>query len=490
MDASAPVADGREPPPASDPIPTPPSKRAWSRVDTITVLGITAVSGILRLPHLRRGRAVWDETVYVPDACYYVYGRTRRCGTVSEISEVHPPLAKWLIGAGIRLVGNSPLGWRIVPFVLGTLSIAVLYLLTRRLFDSTLSAALAASLFALDTLYFVLSRTAMLDIFVLFFGLVMFLCFVYDRDAGLSTSGARRLRDRPWLIGAGLAGGAATASKWSGGYLLAGVIVLAFLSEAALRRSEHHRFRRTAREAGPVLVLALVVIPIAVYVCTFFGRVPGSLLALPWSDDSFVRSLISRHDTMLDHHTGRLFVNPYTSDAWAWPLVKRPVVFDFVDLGRGRYQEVMAVGNPLLWLSGLIALAVMAGRWLKSRRVSDPEAIVLAGFVAGYVPWFVLTRNEAFIYYILPALPFLYIALAVGVSRVRLHPARAGMIAVLLIAALGGFAFLRPLLVGETISYEAWRSRIVFEGCGERTPDGQLRPTSRPEPPPDGWCWV
>ena len=132
----------------------------------------------------------------------------------------------------------------------------------------------------------------------------------------------------------------------------------------------------------------------------------------------------------------------------------------------------------------------MAGRWLKSRRVSDPEAIVLAGFVAGYVPWFVLTRNEAFIYYILPALPFLYIALAVGVSRVRLHPARAGMIAVLLIAALGGFAFLRPLLVGETISYEAWRSRIVFEGCGERTPDGQLRPTSRPEPPPDGWCWV
>ena len=55
------------------------------------------------------------------DACRYVYGVAHDAcvaGPLYPRHEVHPPLAKWLIAAGIRVFGNTPLGWRIVrkPF--------------------------------------------------------------------------------------------------------------------------------------------------------------------------------------------------------------------------------------------------------------------------------------------------------------------------------------------------------------------------------------
>jgi hypothetical protein len=59
-------------------------------------------------------------------------------------------------------------------------------LLARRLLGSTLAASLAAGLLTFDFLHFVMSRTAMLDVFVVFFGLVSFLCLLYDRDRSVT----------------------------------------------------------------------------------------------------------------------------------------------------------------------------------------------------------------------------------------------------------------------------------------------------------------
>ena len=195
------------------------------------------------------------------------------------MSIVHPPLAKWLIAAGIRLFGYTPTGWRVAPFVAGTLSIALVYLLAHRLFRSTLTASLASGLLAFDLLYFVMSRAAMLDVFVVFFSLVMFLGFVYDRGTENLSGSRRRLRNRPWLIVAGLAGGAATASKWSGGYLLIAVIILAVADSIAQQRGTEHRLRRAASDEGAVLALTLVILPALVYVATYAGRIHGSVFA-------------------------------------------------------------------------------------------------------------------------------------------------------------------------------------------------------------------
>jgi dolichyl-phosphate-mannose--protein O-mannosyl transferase len=189
----------------------------WSVLDTVLVAGITALASVLRLAHITRPSGFVFDEFYASDACLYLRGPSGGCMTATEISVAHPPLAKWLIAVGIRLFGFNPAGWRFAPFVAGTLSVAVLYLLARRLLGSTPGAALAAVLLTFDFLHFVMSRTAMLDVFVVLFGLTAFVCLLYDRDrtAVPRTGFPAQVWARPWLLGAGLAAGAAVACKWS-----------------------------------------------------------------------------------------------------------------------------------------------------------------------------------------------------------------------------------------------------------------------------------
>jgi dolichyl-phosphate-mannose-protein mannosyltransferase len=413
----------------------------------------------------------------------------------SEVSIAHPPLGKWLIGFGIRLFGFTPGGWRLAPLVAGTLSVAVLYVLARRLLGSTLAASLAAGLLAFDFLHFVMSRTAMLDVFVVFFGLLSFLCLLYDRDrVGMGETASHSgvlepFRERRWLLGAGLAGGAAIACKWSGVYLLAAVAVLAFMHGAA-RRREAHRYWRVAREEGVLLLIALLLLPIVVYIASYAGNLDGRLLAWPWQQGSWARAFLARQQLMLEHHTGVLYTHPYTSPAWSWWFIKRPVLFHFRDVPKGSYREILAFGNPLVWWLGLLSLATIAWRLLRRRSVLAPETVIVAGFVAGYLPWLLITRQEAFLYYVLPAVPFLCLALAQVVCSIPARAIRAIAVGGLFVASIGMFAFFRPILVGDSMSYRRWERRIWFRDCGPGASGIPLRPVTRQVSPPAGWCWI
>jgi len=452
----------------------------WSTTDTLVLFALTGLAGVLRFAGITQPRGFVFDEHYAADACLYVFGPQPFCRTSTEISFVHPPLAKWLIGAGIRLFGFNPAGWRFAPLVAGTLSIALMYLLARRLLGSTFAASLATGLLMFDFLHFVMSRTAMLDIFVVFFGLASFLCLVYDGDRpesvpSRSSSLARRLVARPWLLGAGLMGGAAVACKWSGGYLLVAVSVVAFL--------------RHARRMDPILFIAFAALPAVVYIASYAGRLDGTLLAWPWSDGSWIRAFVARQEAMLAHHTGSLYVHPYMSPAWSWPFIKRPVLFYFRDAGTG-YQVILALGNPLVWWASLVGLVATAWRMARKRNMATPDTIILAGFAAGYVPWFVITRHEAFLYYLLPAVPFLYLALARAVTDMSSPVVRRIAFAALVIASIGVFSFFRPLLVGTPVTHAEWERRILFSNCGPALSGIHKKPVDHVMPPPTGWCWV
>lgn len=468
--------------------------RRWSATDTLLIVALTGLAGGLRLAGITQPRGFVFDEHYAADACLYMFGPQRYCLTTTEISVVHPPLGKWLIGVGIRLFGFTPGGWRIAPLIAGTLSVALLYMLARRVLGSTLAASLAAGLLAFDFLHFVMSRTAMLDIFVVFFGLASFLCIMYDGDRNASTLPGsadlfHRLLARRWLLGTGIAGGAALACKWSGGYLLAAVLLLASLREVARTNGDAHRYRLAAHE-GVLLLVTLVMLPAGIYVASYAGRLEGTLLAWPWAEGSWVHSFIARQQLMFAHHSGSLYVHPYMSPPWSWPFIKRPVLFHFRDAGAGRYQEILAFGNPLVWWTGLVALASSAWRLVRSHSLGAPETTIVGGFAAGYVPWFVLTRQEAFLYYLLPAVPFLYLALAHVVASMSSRSIRAATIGGLTVASIGMFVFFRPVLVGTTLSHAEWERRMLFDNCGPALSGNQKRPVDRPTPPPSGWCWV
>jgi dolichyl-phosphate-mannose-protein mannosyltransferase len=471
---------------------TPAAEPQWTAIDTVAVAALSVLAGGLRLVGIAQPRGFVFDEFYASDACLYVFGQDTRCLTTTEISVVHPPLAKWLIGVGIRVFGFSPAAWRLAPLIAGTLTVAVLYLLARRLFGSTVAAAVAAGLFAFDFLHFVMSRAAMLDVFVVFFGLTSFLCLLYDTDRieldpGLPHNALRRLRRRPWLLGAGIAGGAAVASKWSGAYILAAVAVLALVYAASRWRDSTDRHWRTTLEEVVIVLIALVLVPAAIYVVSYTGRVHGTVIGSPWEDGSWLHAFFARHRVMFEHHTGSLYTHPYTSPPWSWPLIKRPVLFYFRQPG-DKYQEILALGNPLVWWPALLALVWATYRMLRRRSLWAPEVVVVAGFAAGYLPWFVITRQEAFLYYFLPAVPFLYLALGGAVAGISAHFARVVAIASLSAASLGLFVFFYPVIVGKPLSYPEWERRILFDQCG--VSDTHKKPVTRPMPPPKGWCWV
>ena len=67
--------------------------------------------------------------------------------------------------------------------------------IARRMTRSTLLGCVAGLLLALDGLEFVMSRTALLDIFVMFWVLAAFGCLVIDRDRSRARLAAAVLRD-------------------------------------------------------------------------------------------------------------------------------------------------------------------------------------------------------------------------------------------------------------------------------------------------------
>ncbi len=183
---------------------------------------VTAFGAFLRFNRLSVPHAVvFDETYYVGDA----YGILRHgveinhvknadallaSGTSTHILSsggefvVHPPFGKVLIAVGEWLFGLTPFGWRFSVAVLGSLAILMTARIARRMTRSTLLGCVAGLLLALDGLEFVMSRTALLDIIVMFWVLAAFGCLVIDRD-----------RSRARLADAAAEGGPATAGRGS-----------------------------------------------------------------------------------------------------------------------------------------------------------------------------------------------------------------------------------------------------------------------------------
>src|SRR5499427_302264 len=194
---------------------------------------VTAFGTFLRFDRLSTPHAViFDETYYVPDALgilrfgvehSYVHNRNAllirgdpHIFTSGRAFVAHPPFGKILIAAGEWLFGLTPFGWRFAAAVVGSLSILLLARIARRMTRSTLLGCAAGLLLALDGLEFVMSRTALLDIFVMFWALAAFGCLVVDRDA-------YRAKLAATMTGDAVAGGVAAGGTPAGGAAAGGV---------------------------------------------------------------------------------------------------------------------------------------------------------------------------------------------------------------------------------------------------------------------------
>ena len=476
---------------------------------------VTAFGGFLRFDRLSVPHAVvFDETYYVGDAygilrhgaeinhvknanALLAAGKTNILSTGGELA-VHPPLGKVFIAAGEWMFGLTPFGWRFAVAVVGSLAILMTARITRRMTRSTMLGCVAGLLLALDGLEFVLSRTAILDIFVMFWILAAFGCLVIDRDrsrariadaaaSGLTDSAGPRLGIRWWRAAAGLCIGLACASKWNGIWYLPVFAAMTAAWDLGARRAAGF----TAPGQGALsslkwLPVSFGLVPAAAYLASWSGW-----FASPYGYDRNWAALHGNHvpvwsalDSLyqyqrydLQFSVGLTEQHPYRSAPWTWPFLSRPVSFFYTTPPgcgvKNCSQEVLAIGTPLIWWAFVPALLVCLVWWLVRR---DWRAgAVLAGVAAGWLPWFWFAAHDnrtEFLFYAVVFDPFVVIAITLCIGLIigpaRAAPARratgAALTGAYLLAVLWNFYYMYPVMAAKIVPYTTWFSRMWYHG--------------------------
>jgi dolichyl-phosphate-mannose--protein O-mannosyl transferase len=501
--------DAPEPPPA-DVVELPSTVR-----DRLTTIGrdpmswlatafVVLVGGVLRLANLGHpDTKIFDEIYYATEAHELLnYGVEWKPENNAGDYVVHPPLGKWCIALGEWIFGYNSFGWRISAAVAGIVSILLLVRIARRLFRSTILGCAAGLLLALDGLHFVLSRAALLDIFLMLFVLAAFGCVVLDRDQRRRRmlvaleSGALALGDSPrlgvpwWRLGVAFFLGCACSVKLSGGFFIPAIMLIMLIWEIGLRRAVGARtpwLHGTANVVGWGFGMGALVI--GVYLASWTGWFATDHgwnrhgLEAVGKDEPFIvgalRNLWDYHVSAYQFHTTLVSKHDYQSWPWQWLLMGRPVAFYWstdAPCGADRCAaEVLLLGNPILWWSFIPALVGLAWFGIAQR---DKRAGVIGLMVAGgLLPWFWYHYDGGrtmFVFYALPALPFLVLAVVYVLGSIMGPPGPRGAgapdrrmvgavalgIYILVVAAF--FAYFHPIYVGESIPYESWWDRMLL----------------------------
>jgi predicted membrane-bound dolichyl-phosphate-mannose-protein mannosyltransferase len=125
---------------------------------------------------------IMDEVYYVPAAQTLLSGS--KCAPYQDNCNMeHPFLSKAFIAAGIQIFGVNVFGWRFFEVLLGTMSIPILFAICLTMSPNKRLACYASLFFAFDTLFFVHSSIAVIDVHAIFFAMLSFL--VYFRSSRL-----------------------------------------------------------------------------------------------------------------------------------------------------------------------------------------------------------------------------------------------------------------------------------------------------------------
>ncbi|MEO5875664.1 MAG: phospholipid carrier-dependent glycosyltransferase [Streptosporangiaceae bacterium] len=494
-----------------------PGSALWAWLGPLLV---TAFAGFLRFDRLGQPRAVvFDETYYAKDAYslwkfgyehkvratpdgiadrLFLAGKPDQMWDPGAAFVAHPPVGKWMIALGEWMFGVTPFGWRFMAALTGTLAVLIMCRLARRMTGSTLLGCAAGLLMALDGLQFVSSRTAILDIFLMFWLLAGFACLVADRDRSRVLLG-RRLDADPdgalgfgphivhgWRILAGVCLGLACGTKWTGIFYVVAFFLLAVVWDMGARRAADIEFPHLGAvlKDGASAVLSLVMLPLLVYVASWsgwifnsggYGRgtVAKNVWARPWES---LPNLWSYHKAIYGFHTSLKTEHPYQSWPWDWPVLRRPVAFYYTDKDTGCgaakcSREVLGIGTPAIWWTAVAALLVMVFLWLVHR---DWRAgAILLGYAAGWLSWFPSAFGDRtmFMFYALPLLPFMILAIVISLGLV-IGPASlpgprrmigSAVAGLFVLAVLVNFWYLYPVLAAKNLPYDLWNARMWFK---------------------------
>lgn len=314
---------------------------------------------------------IFDEKWYVPEA------RSILSGGGLMVPE-HPSLGKLFIALGISVFGDNPWGWRIPSVIFGVTSVVLFYFICRKLMGKF--AALLASLFLVfESLTFVYSGLATLDVFSLTFMLLSFLFYFRNRYAFSGVS----------LALSGLC-------KMTG--LLGGFVILA------------HLFTRKQRPPPQSIAFFLASALVAfVLLMTLFDFAATREWLNP-IDRIWDMIVANRALTAGNIPPGSSGLYLPVSRPWEWILSPKGLVSK--DL-----QGFTGI-SPTLWILIIPSVCYMLYEFVK--RKTDACLFVLLWFAATYLIWIplvVATDRQTFIYHFYPTVGAICMAIGFAIQR-------------------------------------------------------------------------
>ena len=146
--------------------------------------------------------------------------------------------------------------------------------------------------------------------------------------------------------------------------------------------------------------------------------------------------------------------------------MKRPVAYYYKGVDAKTSAEILGIGNPVIFWGSIVAIPFAVYAWI--RRRDWRAGLITVAFFFQYIPWFFAARTN-FLFYMAPMTPFMVLAVVYGLRAMtearlgfqRVH-ALVPVVGLIVLVTIGLFAFFFPILIGQTISYQAWHIRMWF----------------------------
>lgn len=315
-------------------------KKAKINRETILLGILLAFSLFLRLYRIDYPKAyVFDEVYHGFTAVEYTKGNnaawdwlsTAPKGVAYEWS--HPPLAKEIMALSLLSFHTSEYwGWRVPGAILGVVSVYLVFLLGKKIFNNQTAGLFSAFVFSFDGINFVQSRTGMNDIYLVTFILAS-LYFFLNKKIFAST------------IFLGLA----LASKWTAIYFLPLILLIFILRE-----------KRDILKVKNLLRVSLTfIVPLLIYlICYIPFFLSGHTL----------EQFVELHRQMWYYHTHLRASHSYASPWWSWPLNLYPVWF-YVEYVKNTTANIFTSGNPIVSWGGFLSIIFYIASLVKNKQI-------------------------------------------------------------------------------------------------------------------------
>ena len=387
----------------------------------------------------------WFNSTYF-DEIYHARTAYEHLHRLQPYEYTHPPLGKVMMSWAIAIFGMTPFGWRFAGTLAGVLMLPGMYLLGKLLIRRKWGGPAAALLLAFDLMHFTQTRIATIDSFVVLW--IIWMVYFMLRWFFLDFFHTPFWKTLIPLALSGLCMGLGVASKWTGCYAGVALAILFFwgvfrrlrLIMAARKTPEEKRTeeeRKTARGGKYLLItvasclIFFILVPLTVYYCSYIPYFAYDGVGV--TVDKIIRQTVGTYFidgnipiySMLGYHSqpGLGMNHPFYSPWYEWPIIAKPMYYSSNAYEpRGWQMTIMALGNPAVWWTGLIAMLALAALWAKRHIAKgggislyapkdDPRfAVLLLCYFLQLLPWMLVPRGT-YIYHYFPCVPFLILAI-------------------------------------------------------------------------------